>query len=157
MRNKRTALKQMNKTISISSRESQVDFLRQNNEELIRQLKLTKEKLEATEARVSVIENEKTLEENESADASRENIELRKKNSTLCDAMAELLQTKIKCDEQATAIKALENQTEEKEIQLKAALERENRRRRLAKRKKIKQLGLNVIKECRNRKMREEA
>lgn len=187
-RNYRSALKQMNKKISTSSRDSQFGVKhsqikeelicrvldsdnRQQIENLKGELELTRGKLEATEARIFVVENENIGEENASGSAfinlSRENIELRKKNATLCDAMVELLQTKMRCDEQATTIKALENEMEEtlekKASQLKASRERENRLRRLVKRKKVQKSGINAIKESCNRsgfnkkKRREEA
>ena len=191
-RNYRTALKQMNRKMSASSRESQfgviqspIDLLRQQNEELIcrvldsdsrqqienlkGELELTRGKLEAAEARILVVENEKTGEEIASgsavSDLSRENIELRKKNATLCGAMVELLQTKMRCDEQASTIKALENQMEEtlqkKASQLKASRGRENRLRRFMKRKKVQKFGINSIRESgksgyNERKRREE-
>ena len=191
-KNYRAALEQMNRKMSIVSRESQshekqfqLNLLGKENKELICQLQdsdnlqqteqlkeeleLTRGKLETTEARNLVVEKiasafsnlSKELRDHftsGSADSSevlerfsRENIELRMKNETLCNAMVELLQTKIKCDEQATTIKALEKEKEalseeitEKEVQLKASLKRENQLRKRVKRKKVQQFGINI-------------
>ena len=168
-KNFRVALEQMNRKMSIVSRESQshekqfpLNFLGKENKELICLLQDSHNLQQTVEKIASAFSNlSKELRDHfrsGSADSSevlerfsRENIELRMKNETLCNAMVELLQTKIKCDEQATTIKALEKEKEalsekitEKEVLLKASLKRENQLRKRVKRKKVQQFGINI-------------